>query len=56
MKQVIEMEDAWQKQESEFRRSRFEVKKARVVVQSGGVNDPNSRMLSVKSEHVIYNG
>lgn len=50
------MEEASQKLEKEFRKSRFDVKKSRVVVQSGGANDPNSKMLSVKSEHVIYNG
>ena len=51
------MEDAWQGVVEGYRRERFEVKRARVVVQSGGINDhQGNRMLTVKSEHVIYNG
>ena len=54
--QVAKMEEAWGREEGEYRRSRFEVKRSRVVIQSGGVNDQYNRMVSVKSEHVIYNG
>ncbi len=54
--QVAKMEESWAREEGEYRRSRFEVKRSRVVVQSGGVNDQYNKMVSVKSEHVIYNG
>ena len=54
--QVAKMEEAWGREEGEYRRSKFEVKRSRVVIQSGGVNDQYNRMVSVKSEQVIYNG
>jgi hypothetical protein len=54
--QVVKMEEAWGREEGEYRRSRFDVKRSRVVILSGGVNDQYNRMVSVKSEHVINNG